>query len=136
MLSPGMDVRIDLNSDTFGLADKDELAEQIRAETDLRIESDVAAYSGVAGEPPPPDVVVYILHTLIPGADIYANVLASAIWDRVKAALARQGKDESGVTFSLVETDDDGSIRRELSGETRDPEAIKELIRQFGTDQQ
>ena len=35
-------------------------------------------------------VVLYILHTLIPVADIYANVPASAIWDRVKSALARQ----------------------------------------------
>jgi hypothetical protein len=78
--------------------------------------------------------MIYILHTLIPVADIYANVLASAIWDRVKATLARQGKDESGVTFHLVETDDDGSIRRELSGETRNPEAIKKLICQFGRD--
>lgn len=136
MLSPDMDIRIDLNSDTFIPADKDELAEQLTTETDLRIESDVAAYSGVIGEPPPADVVVYILHTLIPVADIYANVLASAIWDRVKAALARQGKDESGVTFHLVETDEDGSIRRELRGETRDSEAIRELIRQFGKDQE
>jgi hypothetical protein len=134
MLSPGMDVRIDLNSDTFGLADKDELAERLRAETDLRIESDVAAYAGVEGGPLPPDVVIYILYTLVPVADIYANVLASAIWDRVKAALARQGKDGSGVTFSLVEMDDDGNMRREVSGETRDPEAIKELIRQFDRD--
>ena len=49
MLSPDMDVRIDLNSDTFIPADKDELAEQLRNETDLRIESDVAAYAGVEG---------------------------------------------------------------------------------------
>lgn len=136
MLSPNMDVRIDLNSDTFTPTDKDELAEQLSTETDLRIESDVAAYAGVAGEPPPPDVMLYILHSLIPVADIYANVLASAIWDRVKAALERQGKDDSGVTFSLVEMDDDGNMRRKISGETRDPEAIKELIRQFGNNQQ
>lgn len=136
MLSPDADVRIDLNSDTFEPADKDELAEQLRDEIDLRIESDVAAYSGVAGEPPPADVIVYILHALIPVADIYANVLASAIWDRVQSALARQSRDESGVTFHLVETDEDGSIRRELRGETRDLEAIRELIRQFGKDQE
>ena len=89
MLSPGMDVRIDLNSDTFIPDDKDELAKQLRAETDLRIETDVPAYAGVEGGPLPPDVMIYILHTLIPVADIYASVLASAIWDRVKAALAR-----------------------------------------------
>lgn len=136
MLSPDMDVRIDLNSDTFIPADKDELAEQLSTETDLRIESDVAAYGGIEGGPLPPDVAIYILHTLIPVADVYANVLASAIWDRVKAALVRQGKDDSGVTFSLVETDDDGNMRRELRGETRDPEAIRELIRQFGKDQE
>lgn len=136
MLSPDMDIRIDLNSDTFIPADKDELTEQLSTETDLRIESDVAAYAGVEGGPPPPDVMLYILHSLIPVADIYANVLASAIWDRVKAALLRQGRDEPGVTFNLVETDEDGNIRRELRGETRDPEAIKELIRQFGKDQE
>ena len=134
MLPPDTDIKIDLNSDTFTPADKDELVEQLRTETDLRIESDVAAYAGVEGGPLPPDVALYFLHTLIPVADMYANVLASVIWDRVKSALARQGKDESGVTFSLVETDDDGSIRRELSGETRNSEAIKELIRQFGRD--
>lgn len=136
MLSPGMNTRIDLNSDTFEPADKDDLADQLRDETDSRIESDVAACSGVIGEPPPAGVAVYILHTLVPVADLYADVLAPAIWDRANAALARQGKDDSGATFHLVETADDGSIRRELRGETQNPEAIKELIRQFGRDRQ
>jgi hypothetical protein len=129
MLSQDMDVRIDLNSDTFIPADKDELAEQLSTETDLRIESDVAAYAGIEGGPLPPDVAIYILYTLVPVADIYANVLASAIWDRVRSAFVRQGKDPSGVTFSMVEMDDDGNLRREIRGETADPEAIKELIR-------
>jgi len=35
----------------------------------------------------------------------------------------------------LVETEEEGNLRRELRGETRNPEAIKELIRQFGADQ-
>lgn len=136
MLSPGAQVGVFLNSDTFDLEDKDAIAERLRAETDLQADSDVLAYAGTPGEPPPPDVVLYLLHTLIPVADIYANVLASAIWDRARSAFGRRGRDDDGVTFSLVEADDDGNLRRELRGETRNPEAIAELIRQFGKDQQ
>ncbi len=115
--------------------DKGAIAERLRAETDLQADSDVLAYAGTPGEPPPPDVVLYLLHTLIPVADIYANVLASAICDRVRSAFGRRGRDD-GVTFRLVEADDDENPRRELRGETRNPEAIAELIRQFGKDQQ
>lgn len=130
MLSPDMDVRIDLNSDTFIPADKDELAEQLRAETGLRIESDVAAYAGVEGGPLPPDVALYILHTLFPLADVYANVLASVIVDKVKSAFGRQGKTGTQATFSVMKLDDEGRILREVRGETDDPEIIKDLIRQ------
>jgi hypothetical protein len=136
MLREGTDISIGLNIDTFTPADSQELVERLRAETDLRVASGIVAADTAPGGPLPPDVLIYILHTLIPVADIYASVIASAIWDRVKAALARQGKDEAGVTFSLVEADDDGNMRRELRGETRNQEVIKELIRQFGKDQQ
>lgn len=104
MLSPDINIRIDLNSDTFTPADRDELAEQLSTETDLRIESDVAAYTGVDNGPLPPDVAIYILHTLVPIADVYANVLASAIWGRIQAALSRRGDYEPGVpTVTVVE---------------------------------
>ncbi len=79
-------------------------------------------------------MVLYILHKLIPVADIYANLRAPAIWEQVQSALARRGQGESAVTFSMVELNDDGNIRREIRGETRNEEAIKELIRQFGRD--
>ncbi len=129
------DIRIDLHSDTFVLEDKDVLTERLSAETDLRVESEVAAYADVAGEPPPADVVIYVLHTLIPIADVYKNVLASAIWDLVKTAFARRGEDEPGVTtVDLVEVEEDGSFRRELRIEAQDPETIKELMREFGED--
>lgn len=129
------DVRIDLNSDTFVFEDEDILNERLRAETDLRVESEVAAYAGIAGEPPPADVVIYVLHTLIPIADVYANVLASAIWDRIKAALARRDRDEpTAPSVTVVEVEEDGSFRRELRIEGQDPETIREAMRQFGED--
>jgi len=136
MLSPDMDIRIDLNSDTFIPADKDELAEQLSTETDLRIESDVAAYAGVEGGPLPPDVALYILHSLFPIADVYANVLASVIADKVKSAFGRQGKIGTQATFSVMKLDDEGRILREVRGETDDPEIIKDLIQQANKEDQ
>lgn len=108
---PAPDMRIDRNSDTFlpeaGIA----LAERLHAETDLIIESEVPAYLGIDGEPPTQDVVIYVLHHLIPLADLYKNVLASAIWDLIKAAFARRGAEEPGGTgVRLIEVEKDGSF--------------------------
>ena len=143
VLSPGKEVQVFLKSNLFSSEDKDAIAERLRTETNLQADSNVVFYPARAGFFPleflTPDVAIYILHTLFPLANIYADVLASAIWDQVKASFARDedwDEDEPGYTsFHLVEVDDDGNTRRELRGETRDPEAIKELIRQFGRDQ-
>lgn len=124
------DISIDLNSDTFVLADSQELAEHLRSETDLQVNSDVAAYSGVEGGPLPPDVAIYILYTLAPLADVYANVLSSALWDAAKAAFARQGRGDSEATFSVLKVDEEGRILREVRGQTSDSEIIKDLIHQ------
>ncbi len=79
--------------------------------------------------------MIYVLHTLIPIADVYANVLASAIWDRIKAALARRDRDEpTAPSVTVVEVEEDGSFRRELRIEGQDPETIREAMRQFGED--
>ena len=129
------DVRIDLNSDTFGLADKDEVAERLRAGTDLRVESEVAAYAGVEGGPAPPDLAIYILYTLVPVADIYANVLATVLVDAVKTAFSRQGKSASQATYSLLKVDEEGRILRDFRVETDDPELIRDLIRQMSEEE-
>ena len=131
----GADISIDLNSDTFIPADSQELAERLRAETDLRVQIDVTAYASVEGFPLPPDVVLYILYTLTPlVADVYLNVLSSALWDAIKAAFSRQGKVDSDVTFSIVSMGEDGNVLREVRGQTSDPEIIKDLIRQARED--
>ncbi len=126
------DISIDLNSDTFVPADSQELAARLRAETDLRVRSDVAAYAGVEGGPLPPDVVLYVLYTLFPLRDIYAGMLSSILWDTAKAAFSRQGRGDSEATFSVLKVDEEGRILREVRGQTSDPEIIKELIRQAG----
>jgi len=131
----GADISIDLNSDTFIPADSQELAERLRAETDLRVQIDVTAYASVEGFPLPPDVALYILYTLTPlVADVYLNVLSSALWDAIKAAFSRQGKVDSDVTFSIVSMGEDGNVLREVRGQTSDPEIIKDLIRQARED--
>ena len=125
----GADISIDLNSDTFIPADSQELANRLRAETDLRVQSEVAAYAGVEGGPPPPDVVLYILYTLMPiVSDVYLNVLSSALYDAIGAAFSRQGKADSEATFSFVKTNEEGQMLGEVSGRTTDPEMIKELL--------
>ena len=127
----GADISIDLNSDTFIPADSQELAERLRAETDLRIESTIAAYVSVAGEPPPPDVVIYLLYTIAPLAtSVFVNVLSSALWEAMKAAFSRQRKEDSEATFSIVKKDENGQTLRVVSGQTSDREIIEDLIRQ------
>jgi len=127
----GADIVIDLNSDTFNWVDSQELEERLRAETDLRIESTIAAYVSVAGEPPPPDVVIYLLYTIAPLAtSVFVNVLSSALWEAMKAAFSRQRKEDSEATFSIVKKDENGQTLRVVSGQTSDREIIEDLIRQ------
>ena len=81
------DITVDLNSGVFVTEDSQELAESLRAETDLRVESGLFDFYG-EGDPFPPEVVVGILYTLFPLKEIYANVLASILLDKAKAAHA------------------------------------------------
>lgn len=124
-------VEIDLNSDLFVPTDSEALTDRLRSESDLRVRSDVAAYATVDGSLPP-DVVLNILYTLVPVADLYAGLLASALWDAAKAALKRHNKTHSEVSFSVLKRGADGQILGEVSGHTSDPDTIKQLIRQIG----
>ncbi len=124
-------VEIDLNSDLFSLSDSEALMDRLRSESDLRIRSEVAAYATVDGSLPP-DVVLNVLYTVVPVADLYAGILASALWDAAKGALKKQNRADSEVSFSVLKRGADGGILGEVSGRTNDPDTIKQLIRQIG----
>jgi len=108
------------------------VAERLRSESDLRIESDVVAYGYIEGGLIPPDVAINLLYSLVPLADIYANMLASALYDILKAAASRQGRAHSEATFYVASVDEEGRVLREVSGRTGDREIIKDLIQQVG----
>jgi len=125
------EISIGLNSDTFILADSQELAERLHAETDLRVKSHLASYASIEA----PDVVLNIIYTLAPLlTDVYLNVVSSALYDAMKAAFSRQGKPDSEATFYIARRDDVGNVVREVRGQTSDREIIKELIRQANED--
>ena len=125
------EISIGLNSDTFILADSQELAERLHAETDLRVKSHLASYASIEA----PDVVLNIIYTLAPLlTDVYLNVVSSALYDAMKAAFSRQGKPDSEAKFYLARRDDVGNVVREVRGQTSDREIIKELIRQANED--
>jgi hypothetical protein len=127
--TPGdSDITIDLNSGVFVTEDSQELAESLRADTDLRVESGLFDYYS-EGDPFPPEVILAILYTLFPLKDIYANVLASMVWDKVKAARTRIPGMRSEAVFVVRKVDDNGRKIRDVRGFTNDPEIIKELIR-------
>jgi hypothetical protein len=131
MLLQDADLYIGLNSDTFAISDGQELGEQLRAETDLRIKSGTWAAATAPGGAPPPDVLIYLLYTIAPLlTDVYLNVLSSALWDAMSAAFFRQRKEDSEATFSIVKMDDMGRTLRTVRGRTDDREIIKDLIRQ------
>jgi hypothetical protein len=124
-----VDVSIGLNIDTFTLTDSQVLEEYLRAETDLRIESHNFAADPAPGGTLPSDVVIH-LYTLALFRAVYLNVLSSALYDVIKAALSRQGKADSEATFYIAMLDEDENVLREVRGHTSDREIIKELVRQ------
>jgi hypothetical protein len=125
------DIYIGFNFDTFPLPNGQELGEQLRAETDLRIKSGTWAAATAPGGAPPTDVLIYLLYTVAPLlTDVYLNVLSSALWDTMKAAFLRQQKENSEATFSIVKMDEEGRTLRTVRGRTDDREIIKDLIRQ------
>jgi hypothetical protein len=135
MLLQDADIYIGLNFDTFTLPDSQELGEQLRAETDLRIKSGTWAASTAPGGAPPPDVLIYLLYTIAPLlTDVYLNVLSSALWDAMKAAFSRRTergwRGESEAAFSIVKMDEEGRQLRRVEGQTSDPEIIRDLVRQ------
>jgi hypothetical protein len=131
MLLRDADIYIGFNFDTFPLPDGQELGEQLRAETDLRIKSGTWIASTAPGGAPPTDVLIYLLYTVAPLlTDVYLNVLSSALWDTMKATFLRQRKENSEATFSIVKMDEKGRTLRTVRGRTDDREVIKDLIRQ------
>ena len=135
MLLQDADIYIGLNMDTFGLPDGQELGEQLRAETDLRINSGTWAASTAPGGGPQPDVLIFLLYTVAPLlTDVYLNVLSSALYDAMRAAFSRRGRPDSEATFYISTRDDDGNVLREVTGQTSDREIIKDLIRRASED--
>jgi hypothetical protein len=122
------DITVDLISGLFATEDSQELAESLRAETDLRVESGLFTFYS-EGSPFIPEVIVGILYTLFPLQDIYASVLAAMLWDKVKAAHARSRGERSRASFVVRKVDEDGRILKEVAGVTSDPEIIKDMIR-------
>ena len=122
------DITVDLVSGLFDTEDSQELAERLRAETDLRVESGLFTFYS-EGSPFPPEVIVSILYTLFPLQNIYANLLASMIWDKVKAAHAKSRSGRSEATFIFHKVDEDGRSMKQVMGQTSDPEIIKDMIR-------
>jgi len=122
------DIRINLNSGGFVPADGQELVERLRAETGLRVESDLFDFYS-EGSPVVPEVIVTILYTLFPLGDLYAGLLSSMLWDAAKTAHARLGRENSQATFYVQKVDKEGRILKAVGGQTRDPEIIRDLIR-------
>jgi hypothetical protein len=110
------------------------VGERLQSESDLRIESEVVAYGVIEGDLLPPDVAINLLYTLVPLADIYASMVASALYDMLKAAASRQGRPRMEATFYVATVDEEGRILREVRGQTDDREIIKDLIQQVGGD--
>ena len=127
------DLRIQLNSGWYGPADSQELAERLRADTELRVESDLFDYYS-EGDPFTPEVILSIVYTLLLLQDIYANVLSSMLWEAAKAANERLGRGGSRVTFFVRKVDEDGRVLKEVRGLTTDPEIIKDMIRRADED--
>jgi len=125
---PAPDIRIELNSGEFGPADSRELVERLRAETGLRVESELFDFYS-EGSPVIPEVIVTVLYTLFPLGDIYAGLISSMLWDAAKTAHARLGREGSEATFYIRKVDEEGRILKAVGGQTRDPEIIKDLIR-------
>lgn len=109
-------------------ADSQELAERLRADTELRVESDLFDYYS-EGDPFTPEVILSIVYTLLLLQDIYANVLSSMLWEAAKAANERLGRGGSRATFFVRKVDEDGRVLKEVRGLTTDPEIIKDMIR-------
>jgi hypothetical protein len=130
--TPGdSDITIDLNSGVFVTEDSRELAESLRAETGLRVESGLFDYYS-EGDPFPPEVILAIVYTLFPLREIYANMLTEILLDKARAARARIPGMRSGVVFLVRKVDEDGRRIKDVRGYTTDPEIIKELIRLAG----
>lgn len=121
-------ITVDLISGVFVTDDSQELAESLRAKTDLRVESGLFDYYS-EGDPFPPEVILGILYTLFPLQDIYAGVLSSMLWDKAKAAHTRLQGGRTEASFVVRKVDEDGRTLKEVKGVTSDPEIIKDMIR-------
>lgn len=123
------DITVDLVSGLFDTEDRQELAERLRAETDLRVDSGLFTFYS-EGDPFPPEVVVSILYTLLPLKEIYANMLATMLLDKARAIRTRRPQGgRSEATFLFRKVDENGRVLKEVRGMTTDPEIIKDMIR-------
>jgi hypothetical protein len=125
------DIKIELNSGWYGRADSQELAERLRTEMALRIESDLFDHYSEGAQVAAPEVILSILYTLLPLREIYVNILSSMLWEAAKSANERHGRGSSRARFVVRKVDEDGRTItiKEVSGLTTDPEIIKDLIR-------
>jgi hypothetical protein len=120
------DIEIKLNSGGFGPADGEVLAERLRTETRLRVESDLFDYYS-EGDPFPPGVILSIFYTLLPLREIYANMLSSMLREAAKATHERSGRRRSRATFFVRKVVEEGRTLKEVRGLTTDPKIIKDI---------
>jgi hypothetical protein len=134
------DIIVRFNGDLFTWSDSEVLRE--RLEPHFRVENEIFLTTYPAGEVPPPDVIVQILASLLPLADIYINLVSSALYDALKAVVARKGRWYGKwywrrylkVTFEIQAIDENGRITHKVRGRTNDRDFIMELVRQINND--
>lgn len=121
-------ITIDLLSGLYDAEDSQELQERLRSETNLRVDGGLFTFYS-EGSPVIPDVVVQILYTLFPLQDVYTNLLAAMIWDKVKAVSTGIRRGGTKVSFVFEKVDEDGRSLKRVMGQTDNPELIKDMIR-------
>jgi hypothetical protein len=129
------DVNVHLNGHRFVPSDSQDLNARLRAEVGLQglqVESDVWELRSEGAPVLPPDVLVYILYTVLPLREIYVNLLSAVLWDFTKAAFSRHGRGDSTAIVTVCKVDEDSRILKLVRVQTSDPETIKDLIRQLG----
>lgn len=123
------DVAIELNSDSFIVADSKVVSRRIQAESELNVRSYMYSAAVIEGGPLAADIVLQVAASALPLADVYVNLISSAIYDLLKTARLRQGRGENSEgIFQVVAGDDIGNITHTARVQTSDPELIKQLM--------
>lgn len=121
-------IAVELNSDSFALPDSKEINERLG--TQLQVESYMFSDVIVEGGLPSPDVILQIIASSLPLADIYVNLVSSALYDVLMTARLRQGKRGSKGIFAITARNEDGQITHSARVETDDPKLIEQLMRE------